>query len=126
MTDAIASIIALAGAAFFGFIGWNAMRRPRSLLRSFDLVAETPDARNEVRGIYGGLTVAFAVVLVAASFSTWWSPTVLLVVAGLTAGMAAGRVITAAIDRSFGRAPRQWFVAETIVAGALTIAAGLR
>jgi len=117
--------LTIAAAIFYSFIGFNAFRRPRTLLRSFDLIAQTPAARNEIRGIYGGLTVAFALLILSTLLFRTTALGVLIATAALTLGMPIGRLVSAVIDRGFDVASRFWCVAEIVVGGSLACAAWL-
>lgn len=119
------ALLTAAAAAFYSFIGINAMRRPKNLLRNFGLIAESADARNEIRGVYGGMTLALGALLTSTLVVRTNAVGILAAVAVWTIGMALGRVVSAILDRSFGAAPRFWCMAEVLVATALAAAAWL-
>ena len=96
----------------FLLMGVMAFARPRTFLTPYvGITAETPDARNEIQAVYGGFSVAMAVVLLL----PFWVPAakvgVTIAVAGALAGMASGRVIGALREKP-GRWPLIFFVVE--------------
>lgn len=120
-----AAVLTAAAAAFYSYIGINAIRRPKNLLRSFGLIAESADARNEIRGVYGGMTLALGALLASTLVVGTHAVGILTAVAVLTVGIALGRIVSATIDQSFGAAPRFWCLAEVLVTAALVAAAWL-
>ncbi len=124
-SDGIAIALVLFSAAFYAFIGVNAMLRPHTLLRTFDVVAETPAARNEVRTVYGGLPLAMCALLIASLITSGAFGERVLTVGVITLAMAVARLASALIDRAFAAAPRLWCLLELLVAGALFTASAL-
>jgi Domain of unknown function (DUF4345) len=104
------------GALFFGVIGVTAMRRPHNLLKAFGIETKEVDARNEMRGIYGGFPLAVAGLLLFSLTRPNLSDGILLALAACSAAMAVGRIVSAIIDREMGKAPRLWATLEVIVA----------
>ncbi|MFT4563974.1 MAG: hypothetical protein ACI9BW_003736 [Gammaproteobacteria bacterium] len=88
----------------------------------FGVLEMPPDMRNAVRAVYGGFGVAIAVVLYACIDNEAIRSGVLLTVAVAFIGMALGRVVSVAIDRSLGRYPLVYFVVEVCLAGSLLFA----
>jgi hypothetical protein len=107
------------GALFFGVIGMTAMRRPHNLLKAFGIETKEVDARNEVRGIYGGFPLAVAGLLLFSLTRPDLSDGILVALATCPAAMAAGRIVSAIIDGQMGKAPRLWAMLEVIVAASI-------
>ncbi len=102
----------------FALMGIAAFARPRTLVAPLDIVADTPNARNEVQAVYGGFGIAIAAVLFAAQSSPQHRDGVILAVTAALAGMAAGRVIGALRERP-GRWPVIFFIIEAGAAALL-------
>lgn len=111
-------VIGVIGAAlFFGAIGVMAMWRPRYLLRNgFGIEAIEPESRNEIRAVYGGFPLAVAGLLLFSLTRPELSNGILLALALCSAAMAAGRIVSALIDRKLGRYPAIFLILEIIVA----------
>jgi hypothetical protein len=95
-------------AAFFVGMGILALAAPERITATFGTTQLTAEGRNEVRAVYGGFGVAVGV---------------LLLVAAALAGMAAGRVVAAVVERPQRFYP-SWFycLAETLMAAVLVAA----
>jgi Domain of unknown function (DUF4345) len=106
----------IAGALFFGAIGVTAMVRPTNLLRDFTIVAPEPESRNEIRGVYGGFPLMVSGLLFFSLTRPDLSDGILLALALCSTGMAAGRIVSAVIDRTMGKHPALWMALELIVA----------
>jgi hypothetical protein len=122
MADAAVYLVA----AFFVALGLAALARPEQVPAGFGGTAPTPEARNEIRAVYGGFGLAVAAVLVwaAADASDAVREGVLVAVAVALAGMAGGRVVGAIAERPRGVYPIWfWFSVEVIGAAALFAAA---
>ncbi|MBD8869920.1 DUF4345 family protein [Nocardioides donggukensis] len=109
-------------AATYAVIGAVAIVRPELVPVLFGGSADTVDARTEIRSVYGGLPLAIAASLVAAPSRT------ALPMGVLSAGMAAGRLASVAIEAEPPGAVTKLFLGvETALAVALFAgAAGLR
>lgn len=112
-------------AAFFLGMGLFALARPDRIVDRFGTDVTTLDGRSEVRTVYGGFGVAIAVVLVwsllADDAARWWVP---FVVAVATFGMAAGRLVSLALDHTRGSAVVWRYLAlEVAMAVSLWVAA---
>jgi hypothetical protein len=118
-------VLVYAVAAGFAAMGLYALAAPAGVLAIFGVAVETSAGRNEVRAVYGGFGLAVAAVLgVAAAGSGDVSEGILVAVAAALAGMAAGRLLGAALERPGGFWPvGLWFVVEVIGAAALLAAA---
>lgn len=107
----------IAAALFYAAIGLAALLRPERLLEGFGILAETSDGRNEIRAVYGGFPLTVAGLLAFCLTGTPLAGGILLALALASAGMAAGRLFSAVIDRRLGRYPAIFTVLELIVAG---------
>lgn len=103
-------------ALIYGLIGLAALLRPRHLLQGFGIEAEAVDSRNEIRAVYGGLPIAMAGLLAFTLGGSDLAHGILVALAAVSAGMAAGRLVSAAIDRQMGRNPVIFTILELIVA----------
>lgn len=103
-------------ALFYGLIGLAALLQPRHLLQGFGIEAEAVDSRNEIRAVYGGLPLAIAGLLTFTLGGSNLADGILVALAAVSGGMAAGRLASAAIDRQMGRNPAIFTILELIVA----------
>ncbi|MEM1329578.1 MAG: DUF4345 family protein [Planctomycetota bacterium] len=90
-------------ATFFLLMGIAGLATPGAVARQYQVDHLTVTGRNEVRAVYGGFGIAIAFVLVYANYDTSVREGVVITVAIALAGMAAGRVVSAVIDRGIGR-----------------------
>ena len=111
----------LLSAPFFGLIGVAAMVRPHNLLEGFGIQAMQADSRNEIRAVYGGFPLAVAGLLLFSLTRPDRSDGILIALATCSAAMAAGRVVSAVIDRRMGKAPLVWAALELVVAGLIAL-----
>jgi hypothetical protein len=98
-------------AVCFALMGIGAFARPRTFVSPFGLTAETPDSRNEIQAVYGGIGLAVAAVMAATVRYPEFRTGIVAAVAASLAGMAAGRVVAALRERP-GRWPVVFFVVE--------------
>lgn len=105
MSPSALTFLVLLVAAFFAGMGAFALARPERVLAIFGTQSLTTDGRNEVRAVYGGFGLAIAALLFAALRAPAWAPGAFLAVAVALFGMAGGRLVSIAIDRSAGRYP---------------------
>src|SRR5262245_63350210 len=84
---------------FFVGMGLLALVSPESISDTFGTPTLTPAGRNEVRAVYGGFGLAVAAMLVLALNAPTLRAGVLLAVAASLAGMAAGRLVAALVER---------------------------
>jgi hypothetical protein len=110
-------------AVLFAIMGVGALAAPLLVTRQFGIPTLTAEGRSEVRAVYGGFGIAIAAVLLVAIREPSLRAGVCTTVASALAGMAAGRVVSAALDRTIGRAPALYLVLEAIGAVALVYAA---
>lgn len=111
-------------AVFFAGMGVVALLRPALVWAPFGATPGTPEARNEIRAVYGGFGVAIAILLVVTDDAeAAFRDGVLVTVAVALFGMAAGRVLGAVAEpRALLHAPGLFLVVELGLAGLLTVA----
>ncbi len=97
-------------------MGVGAIVKPVLVTKQFGIFDLTPAGRNEVRAVYGGFGVFMALALLAALQQPGLRDGVLFAVGAALGGMAAGRLVSAAIDRTIDRAPLGYLALEVIVA----------
>lgn len=115
MADAIALVVA----GGLALMGAGALVRPALVLAQFGVEVGTADGRNEVRAVYGGFGLAVAaLVVVAALGSPAAAEGIFLAVAFALVGMAAGRLVGAAIERPGGIYPVWVYFAVELVGAA--------
>ena len=122
MTGMLPTLILAALALAFALMGIGALVSPTVVTRQFGIPTLTPDGRSEVRAVYGGFGLAIAAVLVYAIVDPDLRTGIALTVAIALFGMAAGRLISAALDRSLSKVAALYLVIE-FVGGALLIIA---
>ena len=105
---------------FFIGMGALALASPESISRINGTPTLTPAGRNEVRAVYGGFGLAVAAILVLASYTPALRAGILLAVAASLAGMAAGRVLAALVERPTAFYP-SWFYCCVETAMAVTL-----
>jgi hypothetical protein len=115
-------VLTLSVAVFFALMGGLALAKPGRILAPFGVQSLAVDARNEVRAVYGGFGIAVSLLLTATLWLEAIRGGVLVAIAVALLGMAAGRVVSAAIDRTLGRYPRIFLVVEVVLAGMLLAA----
>ena len=84
---------------FFAGMGILALAAPERITSIFGTTNLSAAGRNEVRAVYGGFGLAIAGILFAAPSLPGVARGVYITVALALAGMAAGRVISAAVER---------------------------
>jgi hypothetical protein len=117
------AVLILPCAAFFAWLGWMALRHPRELLRGFGIEVDGVDGMNEIRAVYGGFPLFMSLGLLLSLFRAELRVIVPLAVAAAMLGMAAGRTISFAMDKSAGRLPVMFLAIEVAVAAVLIAAA---
>lgn len=110
----MATIVTAGMAVFFLLMGLVALAAPGALVSRFGLDVGSGAGRAEVRAVYGGFALAVAGLLgVAALGSGSARQGIVVSVAVILAGMAAGRLASPLLDRRRPRHPSWWwFVAE--------------
>lgn len=93
------NIAIYAVAVGFAGMGLYAFLWPARIGRFFDVRIESVNGRNETRAVYGGFGIAIAAALLLAGRNAQLHDGIVLCVGFALAGMAGGRVISAAIER---------------------------
>jgi hypothetical protein len=93
------SIAVGAVAVFFLLMGLMGLATPVRIQAPFGTAVQTGDGRNEVRAVYGGFGIAIGALLFAVARTPALRAGVLTTVAVALLGMAAGRVVSALIER---------------------------
>ncbi|WP_435280701.1 DUF4345 domain-containing protein [Streptomyces koelreuteriae] len=109
-------------ALFFLGMGLFGLVAPRALIRPFGIELSVPEARAEVRAVYGGFGVAVSALLTWAVFSGSGDlrSGVVLTVAVSLAGMAFGRLVARAVERPSAFYP-SWFYFWVEAVGAVVL-----
>lgn len=97
-------------------MGIGAIAKPAFVTAQFGILDLTPAGRNEVRAVYGGFGIFMGLALLVALRQPELRDGILFAVAAALGGMAAGRLVSAAVDRGIDRAPLGYLVLEVIVA----------
>lgn len=117
------TVIVVIGVFFLG-MGLYALAAPAALTAPFNLSAQTPESRSEVRAVYGGFGIAMAGVLGAAALDAGDIRTGAVVTVGLALlGMAAGRLVSRLFDTSVRFYPIWFYFGVELVAGGLLLLA---
>lgn len=109
-------------ALFFLGMGLFGLIAPTALIRPFGIELSSPEARGEVRAVYGGFGVAFGSLLgwVALHASGDLQRGIVLAAAVALAGMALGRLVARAVERPSAFYPAWcFFWVEMLSAGLL-------
>ncbi|MGW4327812.1 DUF4345 family protein [Nocardia sp. NPDC004573] len=117
MAQAVCGIVGV----FFLGMGVYALAAPTALIRPFGIRLGEASARYEVRAVYGGFGLAMAAVLAVAALDLESLRGGIMVAVGAAlAGMAFGRVASAALDERTAFYPT-WFYGVVEVAGAAAL-----
>jgi hypothetical protein len=109
----------------FGFacMGVAALVRPNLIPAQFGTIADSSDARTEIRAVYGGFGVAMAVLLIVAALQSGNTQGgVALTVGVALGGMALGRLIGMTIERPHGWYPTITYLLIEVVAAVALVA----
>ena len=104
-------------------MGFGAIAKPAFVTAQFGIFELTTAGRNEVRAVYGGFGVFMALALLVALRQPELRDGILFAVGVALGGMAAGRLVSAVIDRAIDRAPLGYLALEVIVAVMLLVVA---
>lgn len=115
----IRTLLVLPCAAFFGWLGIMAVSFPGALLSGFGIKVSSPDGFSEIRAVYGGLPLMMSGLLLLGLFWPRLRTSASLGVAAASLGMAAGRLVSAYLDRELGRFPGIFLGVELTVLTAL-------
>ncbi len=100
----IGSLIVICfGAALFALMGVTSIIAPTLTTAQFGIHELDREGRNEVRAVYGGFGLAMAGALITAALLPDIRSGVTLGVSLTLGGMAAGRVVSALMDRGIGQ-----------------------
>ena len=114
------SMLAPASAGLFYFgLGITALVKPTTLLSGFGLPAQSLDARNEVRAVYGGFLIAVAALVMRSLTGAEQANGILLAVAVASLGMALERLVSALVDGGIGQLPAFYIGVELSLAAML-------
>jgi len=105
-------------AIIFLAIGIYALLWPKKVYAHFGVRVETPEGRNEIRAVYGGMCLAIGILLLEAPWLGDMANGILLTVMALLAGMAAGRIVSLFVERA-GLVPMIFMGLEILGAGLL-------
>lgn len=97
-------------------MGIGAIAKSAFVTVQFGILKLTSAGRDEVRAVYGGFGLFMALALVVALRQSELRDGILFTVSVALGGMAAGRLVSAVIDRAIDRAPLGFLVLEVIVA----------
>lgn len=106
--------LATTAAAFAGF-GVAFLAKPTAMTRKVDILAKRPNARTEIRAMYGGMEIGLAAFFASAAASPEWHRPALVAQACAIGGLAVGRFVGMAADES-GTLMKSLFVAEATAA----------
>jgi hypothetical protein len=98
------STLTLLVAIFFAGMGVLALVAPERITATVGAPVLTLAGRNEARAVYGGFGIAMCVILIAAPSLPAMTRGIYITVAMALGGMAAGRLVAAAVER-----PRSFF-----------------
>jgi hypothetical protein len=117
-------LLLIAVAMFFLAMGIYALLAPAALARPFRITIDTPEARSEIRAVYGGFGIAVAAVLIVAALNVGGLRTGMVVtVAAALAGMALGRLLSRLADKPTPFYPIWFYFCVEAVGAALLVTA---
>ena len=102
--------------AVFTVMGIGAIAKPAVVTAQFGILKLTLVGRSEVRAVDGGFGVFMGLALLVALQQKEMREGILFAVAAALGGRAAGRLVSAVIDRAIDRAPLGYLVLEVVVA----------
>ena len=115
----MSTTITLSAAVLFGLMGVAALVKPTFIAGLFSVKTLPSPMRSEVRAVYGGYGLAVAAALLLAFQGGVYAPGIILLVAMSLLGMAAGRVVALAVDRTIDPWPGVFLVVEIALGLAL-------
>jgi hypothetical protein len=101
----------LLAATSYALLGAVALLRPEVVPAVFGGTAGTPEARNEIRAVYGGLSVAIAVTALTAGSREPEAAGRLRALSAASLGMAVARAVGALVERRLRPWPTGAFLA---------------
>ncbi|MFF5213520.1 DUF4345 family protein [Streptosporangium sp. NPDC000396] len=122
----MATVVIAVVAVFFLGMGVYGLVAPAALIRPFRIVADSAEARTEIRAVYGGFGVAVAGLLAAAATDAGGIRRgAVISVAVALLGMALGRLVARVVERPSAFYPSWlYFWVEIAGGGALLATAG--
>ncbi|WP_281197479.1 DUF4345 domain-containing protein [Nocardia pseudovaccinii] len=117
----LATVVNTVVGVFFLAMGVYALMAPAALTSPFGIRLEQPEARYEIRAVYGGFGLAMAAMLAVAATHDGSLRTGIMITIGVAlGGMAFGRIVSAVFDDRVAFYPN-WFycIVETVAAAAL-------
>jgi hypothetical protein len=123
----VSSVLALGVALFFVCMGGYGLFNPKGVVERFGMTADTPDARAEIRAVYGGFGIGVAALLgVSLTMPTSARHAIWTTIGVATLSMALGRA-TRLFDGPRASFNPTWlfFLVELALTGALAAAVTL-
>lgn len=118
----IGNIIIVLAACGFALMGIGAIVKPNAVTQQFGIPQLSVAGRSEVRGVYGGFGLAMAAILVVALMTPDLRTGITITAAIALLGMAAGRIISALVDRSLPRIALLYLAIEVVMGVLLLLA----
>lgn len=112
--------LGLSALAFIA-IGVNALLDPVAAMDGLELLPQTVTATNEIRANYGGMHIAFGLIMLAATVKAPLQVFALGLNLVITAGLVSGRVISLVVDGM----PNDMVLVLIAVEGVSAVIAGL-
>ena len=103
-------------AVSFAIMGIGALLKPELVTTQFGISILSSAGRNEVRAVYGGFGIFMACALAVATIRPEMRSGICFTVAAALLGMAAGRLLSAFVDRKFDNWPKFYCALEIILA----------
>ncbi|MCA2228451.1 DUF4345 family protein [Nonomuraea aurantiaca] len=120
----MSAVVIAVVAIFFLGMGVYGLVAPAALIRPFRIVADSAEARTEVRAVYGGFGVAVGGLLLAAAADVGGMRTgVVVTIAISLLGMAVGRLVARLVERPSAFYPCWLYFWVEVVGGGALLAA---
>ena len=98
MHTTLARLLVAINAAIFGTWGIAFLLQPVALAAKLDIALTSPSAIADLRAMYGGMNIGFAIAFgLGVRYAAWLRPTLIIATLAST-GLATGRLLTMAID----------------------------
>lgn len=104
----------------FVIMGIGALLKPELVTTQFGIPILSSAGRNEVRAVYGGFGIFMACALAVAMSRPEMRSGICFTVAAALLGMAAGRLLSALVDRKFDNWPKFYCALEIILAALIS------
>lgn len=115
----LSQLVLAAGALAFAIFGVWLLAVPGAL-KAVGITPASPEARTELRAMYGGLELGIAAFLLLCITRTEWHGPGLLLQALAIGGLAAARLIAIAIERGRVRGLLWFFASLELIGAAIT------